>query len=252
MNTPDEQVELQAPRRRHWARRTHRVLGMGSLLFVILISFSGLILNHADALGISRYAAGSWLLRIYGIELPPVDSAFAAGGVMFATSAETLYANGAEFAMGVDRLIGAVAVDDGIVVATGNEFFLVNSDAELIERFSPETSVLMSKLGTDDQRIIVTVQDNFSELDPQRMSLSAPENIMTDGVAWSQPATLSDEQAEQIGTTALGRAVNWERVLLDFHSGRILPIVGRYIADITALSLLYMCFSGVVLWTRRR
>ena len=162
MNTPDEQVELQAPRRRHWARRTHRVLGMGSLLFVILISFSGLILNHADALGISRYAAGSWLLRIYGIELPPVDSAFAAGGVMFATSAETLYANGAEFAMGVDRLIGAVAVDDGIVVATGNEFFLVSADAKLIERFAPESSVLMSKLGTDDGRVIVRIQDNHA------------------------------------------------------------------------------------------
>jgi uncharacterized iron-regulated membrane protein len=61
-----------------------------------------------------------------------------------------------------------------------------------------------------------------------------------------------DAQAEQIGIAALGQEIQWERVLLDLLSGRILPGVGRYLADITALALLYMCFSGIVLWTRRR
>lgn len=221
-------------------------------MFLVLISLSGLILNHADTLGMSRHAAGPWLLRIYGVELPPVDSAFAAGGVLFATSTEALYANGAELAKNADRLIGAVVADGGIVAATGNEFFVTNSDAMLIERFAPELAGPMKSLGTDGQTIFVATQDGYSEFDPQRMSLSAAANISMDGIAWSQPATPSDEQAEQIGMAALGEAINWERVLLDLHSGRILPAVGRYIADLTALSLLYMCFSGLWLWTRRR
>jgi hypothetical protein len=252
MNTQDVLKKIQTPPVRHWARRTHRVLGVSSLLFVVLISLSGLILNHADALGMSRHAAGPLLLRIYGIMLPPVDSAFAAGGVLFATSAETLYANGGELAKSVDRLVGAVAIDGGIVVATGNEFFVTSSDAILIERFSTDSPGQMSKLGTESQRIIVAIQDGYFEFDPQRMSLAVPGGIMTDGINWSRPATPSDEEVEQIGTAALGQAINWERVLLDFHSGRILPTVGRYLADITALCLLYMCFTGIVLWNRRR
>ena len=98
----------------------------------------------------------------------------------------------------------------------------------------------------------MATEDAYSEFDPLRMSLSAPISSTVDSIAWSLPTILSDEQAQQIGTAVLGQAFNWERVLLDLHSGRILPTVGRYIADITALCLLYMCFSGFVLWTRRR
>jgi uncharacterized iron-regulated membrane protein len=84
------------------------------------------------------------------------------------------------------------------------------------------------------------------------MSLTALDDPPAGGIRWSQPAMPSAAQAEQLGAAALGLAINWERVLLDLHSGRILPKAGRYIADITALALLYMCFSGIVLWTRRR
>jgi uncharacterized iron-regulated membrane protein len=76
--------------------------------------------------------------------------------------------------------------------------------------------------------------------------------LSTNDVLWSQPATPSAERAEQIGAAALGRAINWERVLLDFHSGRILPTVGRYLADLTALCILYMCFTGIFVWVRKR
>lgn len=249
MNTQDEP---QTPRRRHWASRTHRIFGVSSLLFLVLLALSGLILNHADGLGLSRHAVGPWLLSIYGAEVPPVDSAFAAGGVTFATSADTLYANGVEFAKNADLLIGVVVVDGGIIVATSNEFFVTNSDAALVERYAPDTEGPISRLGIENQRVIVATEDAYSEFDPLRMSLSAPISSTVDSIAWSLPTILSDEQAQQIGTAVLGQAFNWERVLLDLHSGRILPTVGRYIADITALCLLYMCFSGFVLWTRRR
>lgn len=222
------------------------------MLFLVLISISGLLLNHADRLGLSRTAAAPWLLNLYGVELPPIDTAFAAGGVLFATSADTLYANGNPLANSVNRLIGAVAVENVIVLATGNEFFITTTDAALIERFAPAALQPMRQLGTDGRGIIVAFADGYAEFDADQMSVGAAENIALDTVAWSRPALPSAEQAQQIGVAALGQAINWERVLLDLHSGRILPGLGRYLADITALALLYMCFSGIVLWTRRR
>jgi len=252
MNIRDAGNDSPPTRRRHWARRTHRVLGVSSLLFLVLMSGTGLLLNHADDLGLSHTAARPWLLNLYGVELPPVEAAFAAGGATFATSADTLYANGQPLAQSVRQLIGAVALQPVLVVATDNEFFLTNEDAALIERYVPDVSQPMRQLGTDGNRIIVAFANSYAEFDPEQMSVSVAENIAPDTVAWSQPTMPDAEQAQQIGVAALGQAINWERVLLDLHSGRILPGLGRYLADLTALALLYMCFSGIVLWTRRR
>lgn len=252
MNIQDDQKALRTPRPRHWARRTHRVLGMTSLVFLVFISVSGLVLNHADGLGLSRHAAAPWLLQIYGIEPPPVDSAFSVRGVLFATSAGGLYANGRELANGTGKLIGAAEADNDIVVATSNEFFVTTADGELIERFASEDTVQMLRLGTVDKNVIVEVLGRYSTFDPNTMGLSDAEETAPRDVTWSQSSAPSDEQLKQISMAAVGQAMNWERVLLDFHSGRILPVAGRYIADLTALSILYMCFSGILLWVRRR
>ncbi|HNP62288.1 MAG TPA: PepSY domain-containing protein [Woeseiaceae bacterium] len=231
-------------------RRTHRVLGVSSLLFLVLIALTGLILNHADDLGLSRTAAAPWLIGLYGVDLPPVDSAFSAGGVQFATSAETLFANGDEVLKDADRLTGAVAVDDVIVVATRDEFFITDSTGALIERYTADLSI--KQMGTVDQRIYISDGEGIAEFDAHQMSLVAIDNGSVPDITWSQPGLPDAAQVRQIGLAALGQALNWERVLLDVHSGRILPGLGRWLADLTALALLYMCGTGIVLWTRRR
>ena len=252
MNTPAERNKTQPPRPRHWARRSHRVLGIGSLVFLFLISLSGLILNHADGLGLSRLAAGPMLLKIYGVEVPPIDSAFSAGEITFATSSGILFANGNELAGSSANLSGAVEFDEMLVIATGNEFLLTTRDGELIERFGPELHGAINKLGIDGRQIVAIVEDEPFVFDTTQMNLSSAPQRTVRELVWSQPITLDQEQAKRIGTASLAQSMNWERVLLDFHSGRILPTVGRYIADLTALSLLYLCISGIVLWTRRR
>jgi hypothetical protein len=222
------------------------------LVFVFLISLSGLILNHADGLGLSRLAAGPMLLKIYAVDVPPIDSAFLAGEVTFATSSGTLFANGNALAGSSANLSGAVEFDEMLVIATSNEFLITTKDGNLIERYGPELHGAINKLGTDGRQIVVMVDDGLFVFDAAQMNLSsAPQRTVND-LAWSQPITLDQEQAKRVGTASLAQSMNWERVLLDFHSGRILPTVGRYIADLTALSLLYLCISGIVLWTRRR
>lgn len=239
-------------RARHWARRTHRVLGVSSLLFLVFISVSGIVLNHAEELGLSRSSAGTWILDIYDVPLPPAESAYQAGDVLFAISSGTLYANGEELSRVAGQLVGAVASTGSIVVASADQLFVTMGDGALLERFSPGRSSPMTKLGLDGERVIVATQDDYFEFDPENMSLSTSSAVDADAVTWSLPVSLNARQAEDIGMAALGLAINWERVLLDVHSGRILPSVGRYIADVTALCLLYMCVSGFVLWTRRR
>ena len=197
MNTPAERNKTQAPRPRHWARRSHRVLGIASLVFVFLISLSGLILNHADGLGLSRLAAGPMLLKIYGVDVPPIDSAFLAGEVRFATSSGTLFANGNELAGSSAKLTGAVEFDEILVIATSNEFLITTKDGNLIERYGPELHGAINKLGTDGRQIVVMIDDGLFVFDAAQMHLSsAPQRTVND-LAWSQPITLDQEQAKR-------------------------------------------------------
>jgi hypothetical protein len=252
MNTDEKQNKPTATRAKHWARRTHGILGVSALLFLVLLSISGIILNHADGLGLSQRAVAPWMLDLYGVELPPVDAAFEVQDVWVASSGSALYANGAELANDSRPVIGVVAVDRTVVVASQNEIFLLTTDGILIERFATDKSVALSRIGSDGRRIIVMTADGLHEFDPQQMRLAVLEQGSADAIVWSQAVMLDDARAAQIGREALGLTINWERAMLDFHSGRILPTVGRYLADLTALSVLYMCFTGLVLWRRRR
>jgi len=46
----------------------HRYLGLASALFVIILSITGILLNHTESLRLDeRPVAQRWLLNIYGI-----------------------------------------------------------------------------------------------------------------------------------------------------------------------------------------
>lgn len=240
-------------RRNHWARRTHRVLGVTSLVFVAIIALSGLVLNHADLLDLGkRRAASPLLLWLYDIEAPPIEASFAAGSVRFASTATALYVEDKQLALTTAPLVGAVVGSNTVVVATAEEFLVTMPDGTLIERFHPNVPGYITGLGVDAERIVARIGDQFYLFDEQLMTVDLLISGQADAAAWSQPVVPSAELVQRIGAAALGGSLNWERVLGDLHSGRILPNVGRYIADIVALCLLYLCISGAVMWVRLR
>ena len=48
----------------------------------------------------------------------------------------------------------------------------------------------------------------------------------------------------------LGEGPSLERVLLDFHSGRIFGPVGIVVYDLLALMVLVLSISGLIIWVR--
>ena len=59
--------------------RLHRWLGLGSIAFVLLLSTTGIVLNHKDDFRLDRmYLSSSWLLDWYGVESPAAEASFAA------------------------------------------------------------------------------------------------------------------------------------------------------------------------------
>lgn len=251
MNIPNEVSKRQQRRGKHWARRTHRVFGVSSLVFIFLISLTGLVLNHADTLKLStHYISGPVMLGLYGIDAPPVEAAFAVGNMVFATADNKLFANGQILANDVEPLRGAILKDELIVVATANEFFIVSRNGDLVERFAPDVAGLIRRLGSGGQKVVADVNNHQFVFNTNSMRLHSLPEITH--VTWSQAVTPSQQQVAKIAAASLDSTLSWERVLSDVHSGRIVPNVGRYLADLTAICLLYLCITGTVLWFRRR
>lgn len=252
MNTSNKQTKKRSQHPRHWARRSHRVVAIGAFSFLVLIAITGLLLNHSDDLGLPQgYLSAGVAKRLYGIDAPPIDAAFDAAGISIVTAANTVYANGTVIADDAGEIRGAVVSNNLIVIATDREFILTTRDSVLIERSAIASAQQLNTIGLVGSRVIVELSDGRFEFDPNQMQLSALDPAVTD-IVWSEPVQLNDEQLHRVNGAAVGQIISWERVLSDLHSGRILPGVGRYIFDLTALCLLYLCLSGVLLWFRQR
>lgn len=252
MNMRDVQIPRSPTRLRHWANRTHRFVALTAVAFLVIVTLTGLVLNHADALGMSSRGA-AFLASAYGIDAPPVDAAFEAGDIVFATAANTLYANGEALAPVSGPIRGAAPDGSGdIVIATPGELILTTGAAALIERAGVDPGMPILRAGKLGDGVVIATDERYFGVDSATLNLTAESWTNPADVAWAQPITLAAEQQRRIATHALGEVLHWERVLTDLHSGRILPVVGRYIVDFAALCLLYLSVTGIVIWIRTR
>jgi hypothetical protein len=52
-------------------------LGLTTVLFLILLSITGILLNHTEELKLAkRYVQSEWILNLYGIKTPSISAAF--------------------------------------------------------------------------------------------------------------------------------------------------------------------------------
>lgn len=228
------------------------MVAIGAFSFLILIAVTGLVLNHADDLGLPQQTiSGEMAKHLYGVAAAPIDAAFEAADIVFVTVADSLYADAVPIADAAGEIRGAVASNDMIVVATDREIILTTADAVLIERSEIEAAQQLLRIGFAGSQVVVDLGDGHFAFNTNQMRLTALESAPAN-TSWSETIQLENEQIDRISSATLSRVISWERLLSDLHSGRILPGVGRYLFDLTALCLLYLCMSGVLLWFRRR
>lgn len=47
-------------------------------------------------------------------------------------------------------------------------------------------------------------------------------------------------------------SLNWQRLLLDLHAGRLFGLAGQLVMDLAALVLVVLALTGTVIWSRSR
>ena len=230
-------------------RRLHRYLGAVAAVFVAVLTVTGILLNHTEDFQLDQqYLNSPWLLSWYGIETDPVTSFTTAAGWL-SSDGYQLYLN-AQPVGECQTLTGAVFADNTLVASCHDRLLLLTREGQLIETvdslFGLPTPV--NGLNTAEGTILL-----FSDAQPYRFdTLALSFTSIHSELQPQQPAQLPAGLLSRIQHQAKNRHLSLERLVQDIHSGRILGLFGVLLMDGAALLLIFMAFSGLWIWLKKR
>jgi hypothetical protein len=228
----------------------HRYIGLGSALFVILLTLTGLLLNHTDELALdSRHVQSSLVLDWYGIRAPEDMVTYMAGSTAITEVGRQIYWNTTLIPQ-AQALLGAVEAHGLVIIGSKNQLLLFTPEGELIERLDngagiPEGMQALGVNSTGD--LVVRTTHGLYRADSNILKW---QKIPDAPILWAVAAHPSATLRSALKQAYRGTGLSVERLLLDIHSGRILGKRGVYLVDAAALLFLLLASSGVWLWSR--
>lgn len=231
----------------------HRYLGVTAAAFVIILSLTGLMLNHTESLELDTdFVESSVVLDWYGIQAPEKIINFQANTHQISQLDTQLYFNQHPLPGEYGPLLGAVYYQQMIVLAVGGDLMLLTDDGEVIERLTTKQGIPSGakKIGLSDDRFVIDAAHAIYTSDSDFNDwIAALPTIKT---AWSVTTTLSQPASQSLQQKFRTHVLPMERVILDLHSGRLFGSFGVWIMDFAAVILLLLACSGVWIWLGQR
>lgn len=231
----------------------HRWMGLLSALFLVVLSITGLALNHTERLGLNQIQVrNSWILSKYGMEGGNAISGFRIHeGSTLAHLGGQLFYDGSPLANS-EEPIGIFEGDPITVIASGTELIYLSTEGELIEAINSSQlpfSIITAVGQTDSgQAVLVTVEGNWSP-DANWLEFTAHEGAYS--VEPLSKIELSPGETDAILDSFQGGGISLYRVLLDLHAGRLFGWGGRTLMDLTAVAIILLVTSGIGGWLRK-
>lgn len=236
-----------------WLRRGHRWIGLAAVIFVLLLSITGIALNHSNDWQLDRrYVQWSWLVSALGVTAPEPTASYADGGNSVTQLGQRTYFNSREITRELDPLHGLVTMDDFAIVATSGAILLLTLDGDLIDYIDLGSDLpgAIEKIGRLDGVPILYAGDRYFVGDAEITGFSPLQDGGEDGVAWSTASDPSPEELAAIEALYRGKGLTVERLLIEIHSGRILGASGPLLLDVVAVGLIALSISGLLVWIR--
>lgn len=230
----------------------HRYIGVGVSALVIVLSVTGLLLNFSDALKLNRsYAGASWLLDHYNIGDFSVVS-FQTDTNLISQASEFVYLDGKYTLNLSESLVGAINIVQGLLLATNSSLILIDNQGQIIDELGSYSGLPESPLGisvTTQGHPVIRGVNTYWKGSPE---LSAWQPLEGPHPKWIAPIETPDAINSSIQNHARSHEINYERVMLDLHSGRLLGSWGQNIMSIAAALLLILAATGIIIWLRKK
>ena len=240
----------------------HRSLGALAAVFVIFMVLSGLAINHSAGLNLGeRTVSTSFLLDHYGLEAPQNIRSFSVGDDWLSFAGSQVYLNQNNVSS-LGHGIGAVSNGFIIVVAGTDELLLLDHQGTLIERISWQLPLTGSDAYSGaasiesiglfaGNRVIVKSAGKRWLADEELLDWQNAEQLNAE-ISWAAPAVTPETLRSAIISGYRGEGLSMERLLLDFHSGRVFGPIGILVYDLLALIIGGLAISGLVFWVQGR
>lgn len=241
------------PLRRKKIIALHRWLGLLSALFLIILSITGLALNHTERLGLDNIRVkNDLLLKCYGMQgLEDLKTFPIHRNDTLTHLGDQLYYNDSPLA-NAGAPLAYYSNESFTVIACPDNLILLDPSGQLIEGI--ETSGLpfkkISAAGRNSEGAAILVAENglwkpgseWLQFHPYTGSYTV-ETLPT--------APLMQETASAILAHHQGQGLSLYRVLLDLHAGRLFGWGGRTLMDLTAVAILLLISSGLTSWFKK-
>jgi hypothetical protein len=233
---------------RPWLWRWHRRAGLFSAFVLILLTISGVMLNHTSEIGLNKKFVGqSWLLSFYGIPEPELVSFGLPTLTITGDDKGQLYRDSEPLQACRGTLVGVALYRTGFIAACEQELLFFDVDGSLTEKVSAVYGLPtpVEHLGQCGTQLCIRTPKRLFELDVEQLSFVP---LVGAKPQWSESVTLAAPVRQAIVNSSRGQGLHWEQVLLDLHSGRLFGTPGVWVVDIAALLLFFLAMSGFVLW----
>ncbi|MGI2171604.1 PepSY-associated TM helix domain-containing protein [Shewanella sp. MF05960] len=232
-------------------RPWHRRLGLASALFILLLTLTGVAINHSDDLGLDKTGVTqAWLLDYYGIAAPKHVAQFGQTSSALYITDNLLWQNQQMILEAADTLISATYASNMIVAIDAQQLYLFDKQGQLQETQSNSTGLPADLLGLAlvDNRVWLNTANGIYQADEQLIDwqLASLPN------GFSHWVSAKDEIDKTIINRARSANLSWQRVMLDLHSGRLFGHLTIWLWDLFALALLMVSLSGFWIWLKQK
>lgn len=231
-------------------RRWHRWTGLLVAVPLLVLASTGLLLNHLDDLSLRQRPLPLWLAQYYGV--PPLSPALGSDvgeQDWWLWADQTLYRDGTALAQCSAPFVGVVAVGALRVAGCGRELVLLSGAGEVFERLGTDYGVpIFTAVGSAPGVVLLATASGAQQFNPDTLALQPWMQDWQPQTVLRVPTAL----AKQLPRQQVPVELNWERLLLDVHAGRVLPLLGTLLMDLSALLMLLLAGSGVLIWWRTR
>lgn len=226
--------------------RWHRRIGVAAALVVLLVTVTGVLINHGDTLRLGeRRLHWSWLQRLYGLPAPALVAAQPLGTHWVSQWDRQLFIDErAAAASDVERMLGAFMIGETWAIADRTRLWLLTADGDLIDRVAYPEGFVAVRAGVSGETIVLRAADgSMQRADP---ALTGFGTWSVGDVRWSSDGELPDDVAARLTVHQQGAGVPAERLLLDVHAGRWIGPAGVWLIDAAAVALLFLAVSGLI------
>ncbi len=239
-------------------RPWHRRLGLFGVGFVLFLALSGILINHSNDLSLdTSHVEQAWLLDYYGINTPKHLGAYqykSADGhtLSFNITDNILWLDHHQIWQADSAIVSVGKYRNFYVAASRQALVLLSESGEILEQQDISTGLPnhIQALGIDSDRLWLKTDLGQYQADEDLIEWQALQTLKP--VDWIAAPTLSDKQYQQVANLARSAHLTWERVLLDLHSGRFFGKAGQLFMDLVALSLIFVCCTGFLIWYKQK